>query len=58
MDQCKSANTLMSATLSLDQDINGKSVDKKSYRGMIGLRCMVPQLWGFWFDWFFKCGLC
>ena len=35
MDQCKSANTLMSTTLSLDQDINGKSVDQKSYRGMI-----------------------
>ena len=36
MDECKSANMLMSATLSLDQDINGKSVDQKSDRGMIG----------------------
>ena len=26
----------MSARLSLDQDINGKSVDQKSYRDMIG----------------------
>ena len=29
-DQCKSAYTPMSATLSLNQDINGKSVDQKS----------------------------
>ena len=36
MDQCKSANTPMSATLSLYRDINGKSVDQKSYKGMIG----------------------
>ena len=36
MDQCKSANTPMSGTLSLDQDINGSSVDQKTYRGMIG----------------------
>ena len=36
MDQCKSANTPMSATLGLDEDINGKIVDQKTYRGMIG----------------------
>ncbi|XP_057518521.1 secreted RxLR effector protein 161-like [Amaranthus tricolor] len=36
MDQCKEVNTPMSTTLSLDQDINGKSVDQKTYRGMIG----------------------
>ena len=36
MDQCKSANTPMSATLSLDQAIKRKSVDQTSYRGMIG----------------------
>ena len=36
MDKCKSATTPMSSTLSLDQDVNGKSVDQKSYRGMIG----------------------
>ena len=36
IDQCKSANTPMSATLCLDQDINGKSVNQKTYRGRIG----------------------
>ena len=36
IDQCKSANTPISATLSLNQDINGKSVDQTSYRGIIG----------------------
>ena len=37
MEQCKSANTPMSATLILDQDIHGKSVDQNTYnRGMIG----------------------
>ena len=35
MDQCKTTNTPMSATLSLEQDINGKSVDQKTYKGMI-----------------------
>ena len=42
MDQCKTANTPMSATLSLDQDINGKSVDQKTYRGMIGSWLYLP----------------
>ena len=36
IDQCKSANTPMSATINLDQDLNGKSVDQNSNRGMIG----------------------
>ena len=36
MDQWKSAYTPMSATVSLDQDLNGKSVDQMSYRDMIG----------------------
>ena len=36
MDQCKSSITPMSATISLYQDLNAKSVDHTSYRGMIG----------------------
>ena len=32
----KALNTPMSSTLNLDQDENGKSVDEKQYRGMIG----------------------
>ena len=43
MDQCKSANTPMSAILSLDQDINGKSVNQKTYRGMIGYLIYLQQ---------------
>ena len=34
MYQCKRANTPMSATISLDQDLNGKSVNQTPYRGM------------------------
>ena len=36
MDQCKSVNTTMSATISYNQNLNGKNVDQTSYRGMIG----------------------
>ena len=36
MEQSKVAKTPMSSTLSLDQDKNGKNVNQKEYRGMIG----------------------
>ena len=36
MNQCKSVNTPMSATINLDEDLNGKNVDQTSYRGIIG----------------------
>ena len=36
MDQSKVAKTPMSSTLSLDQDTDGKRVNQKEYRGMIG----------------------
>ena len=36
MDQCKSVNTTMSSTLSLDQNRNGNCVDQTSYSDMIG----------------------
>ena len=36
MDQSKVAKTLMSSTLTLDKDENGKSVDQNVFRGMIG----------------------
>ena len=36
MDKCKSANSSMNATISLDQDLSGKNVDQTFDRGMIG----------------------
>ena len=36
MDGCKTSKTPMSTTTKLDKDENGKSVDEKKYRGMIG----------------------
>ena len=36
MDGAKASKTPMSTTIKLDKDENGKSVDEKRYRGMIG----------------------
>ena len=36
MDGAKASKTPMSTTIKLDKDKNGKSVDEKKYRGMIG----------------------
>ena len=36
MDQSKVAKTPMSSKLTLDKDENGKSVDQKVFRGIIG----------------------
>lgn len=36
MDDAKGIGTPMSASLKLDQDLEGKSIDQKKYRGMIG----------------------
>ena len=36
MDGVKSSKTLMSTTTKLNKDENGKSVDEKRFRGMIG----------------------
>ena len=36
MDEIKSSKTLMSTTTKLNKDENGKQVDEKRFRGMIG----------------------
>ena len=44
MDGCKSSKIPISTNIKLDKDENGKPVDEKLYRGMIGsLLCLTAS---------------
>jgi hypothetical protein len=45
MDELKPVSTLMSMTTSLDPDKNGKVVDQREYRSMIGYLLYITVIW-------------